>query len=569
MLFVDTYKAFPTVWLDGLFHKLWEKGVRGKMFRVLYNLYLNASRRVLHEGSVSDTFICDLGLHEGDVISPTLYLYFIDDLLKEVHDKHPGITLLGPRAAPSVAVVAAMQADDFVAVCSSLAEVREVARTISEYSNRWRFRLNSAKSAVMHVAAEGSSTLSESGIVWNGVSVPVVSEYRYLGLWFHNSCTWESHMQEMVRKVQRVKDSLMPVWKSRYISVEVKRVVLLSCIRPIVEYGAEVWFPNSASSSTNNRWWDCIDRLQTDIIKCAMRCANEHPCTSAVLAEWGLKPMRMWLHERALRYYFKVHAMPSSRLPKQVMSAIWKPDRATNGGQRSVVVPAWQQHISRLLCRYGVDVSIAMAGKNECKRHIKQQLSEHYMDVLTKEISNHSTFKKYVECVHPKHLNKMSFKAPRPYLRVQCGCPTLGIEVLMRIRVGCLGVRAVTSKWGGRRANNNKSCPACGAETESISHLLLECPAYCTARNVMFDSIKAVPGCAEKLQTCLTAADHDYKALRFVSCDYWGSIANTFVVSRAIANYLRKAWMLRNSYLHANSDSALRERGADGNVAMA
>jgi hypothetical protein len=27
VLFIDTYKAFPTVWLDGLFHKLWEKGV--------------------------------------------------------------------------------------------------------------------------------------------------------------------------------------------------------------------------------------------------------------------------------------------------------------------------------------------------------------------------------------------------------------------------------------------------------------------------------------------------------------------------------------------------------------
>jgi hypothetical protein len=50
VLFVDTYKAFPTVWLDGLFQKLWDKGVRGKMFGVLYNLYQGARRVVSHEG---------------------------------------------------------------------------------------------------------------------------------------------------------------------------------------------------------------------------------------------------------------------------------------------------------------------------------------------------------------------------------------------------------------------------------------------------------------------------------------------------------------------------------------
>jgi hypothetical protein len=58
-----------------------------------------------------DTFTSNVGLHEGDVISPTLYLYFIDDLLREVwanDTKHPGVTLLGPGT--STQVVAAMHA---------------------------------------------------------------------------------------------------------------------------------------------------------------------------------------------------------------------------------------------------------------------------------------------------------------------------------------------------------------------------------------------------------------------------------------------------------------------------
>jgi hypothetical protein len=89
-----------------------------------------------------------------------------------------------------------MQADDFVAVCGSLAEVQAVAATVYEHSCKWRFKLNSLKSAVMHVSsARQPSQLADSGIVWNGVPVPVVSDYCYLSLWFNNACNWNTHFE--------------------------------------------------------------------------------------------------------------------------------------------------------------------------------------------------------------------------------------------------------------------------------------------------------------------------------------------------------------------------------------
>jgi hypothetical protein len=100
----------------------------------------------------------------------------------------------------------------------------------------------------------------------NGVPVPVVSE-RYLGIWFNNACNWNTPYEKM----HCVQDGLMPVWKSRHISVEVKRFILMACIRPVAEYGSEVWFPSTA------RQLQQIDIVQTDIIKCAMRCGKERP----------------------------------------------------------------------------------------------------------------------------------------------------------------------------------------------------------------------------------------------------------------------------------------------------
>jgi hypothetical protein len=74
------------------------------------------------------------------------------------------VTLLGPGT--STQVVAAMQADDFVTVCVSIEEAREVAETVYQYSRKWLFRLNAKMSAIMHVTPSWQqSDLVASGIM--------------------------------------------------------------------------------------------------------------------------------------------------------------------------------------------------------------------------------------------------------------------------------------------------------------------------------------------------------------------------------------------------------------------
>ena len=37
--FLDVQKAFDIVWHDGLWFKVWELGIRGRMWRVIKNMY--------------------------------------------------------------------------------------------------------------------------------------------------------------------------------------------------------------------------------------------------------------------------------------------------------------------------------------------------------------------------------------------------------------------------------------------------------------------------------------------------------------------------------------------------
>lgn len=55
-------------------------------------------------------------------------------------------------------------------------------------------------------------------------------------------------------------------------------------------------------------------------------------------------------------------------------------------------------------------------------------------------------------------------------------------------------------------------------------------------------------------------------------CDFWGDFEVCRIVTPAIADFLQKAWSLRNKCKHGGDDQSASEvqgRGADGNNAMA
>jgi hypothetical protein len=81
-----------------------------------------------------------------------------------------------------------------------------------------------------------------------------------------------------------------------------------------------------------------------------------------------------------------------------------------------------------------------------------------HADRIACEALQHSTLSRYIMHVHPTHADTMRFKRARPFL---CsGAPTRGIELLMRVRMGCLCVHERTRHYGGKqsRFQNSMSC---------------------------------------------------------------------------------------------------------------
>ncbi len=278
-------------------------------------------------------------------------------------------------------------------------------------------------------------------------------------------------------------------------------------------------------------------------------------------------------------FHAKLSLMPASRLPKQLFNAVWM----KNG--RVVVLP-WQKYVAGLLLKYGIDIAPGCE-YDSCKSVIKRCVKSVWQDDLTVRLPiSKVSLHRYINWVNPELLDSLSLQSPAEYLCVMP--PSYGIEVMLRVRLSTLPVHAHTAHYSRRDGDAEdvphsdsvaaRGCPMCQHSEESLAHLLFDCPRTHALRTVMYDAIRRVEGCDAKLVACLNIPDPCRRVCRFVSDDFWGSGSELEDVVPSIAQYLAKAWKLRNQCKHDSGRTAgvvvidaasEMGRGADGRNAMA
>ena len=85
--FVDFTKAFDCVVCDVIWYKLIKLGFRGKMLDIIWSMYTSVKSQVKHNNIISDAFFSNIGVRQGECLSPFLFSIYLNDLEEEVHLK--------------------------------------------------------------------------------------------------------------------------------------------------------------------------------------------------------------------------------------------------------------------------------------------------------------------------------------------------------------------------------------------------------------------------------------------------------------------------------------------------
>lgn len=82
--FVDFTKAFDFMVRDILWFKLIKRGIRGTMRNIIKLVYRSVKSGVKHNNLLSDPFECNIGVRQGECLSPFLFAMYVNDLESEL-----------------------------------------------------------------------------------------------------------------------------------------------------------------------------------------------------------------------------------------------------------------------------------------------------------------------------------------------------------------------------------------------------------------------------------------------------------------------------------------------------
>ena len=177
--FVDLKKAFDSVYLNGLWFKLYKLGINAKMLRIIKDMYNEVKVCVKGCNSYSDFFECALGLKQGEVISPILFSFFVEDLeLFLQDDQNSGLSL------DAVTFILMLFADDMVVLGKDKDDLQRSLNLLEKYCDKWGLTVNTEKTKIMVFRNKGGLRNNE---IWTykGMPLEVVNDFNYLGTVFN------------------------------------------------------------------------------------------------------------------------------------------------------------------------------------------------------------------------------------------------------------------------------------------------------------------------------------------------------------------------------------------------
>ncbi|MCG7877024.1 MAG: reverse transcriptase family protein, partial [Candidatus Thiodiazotropha endolucinida] len=142
--FIDFTKAFDFVVRDILWFKLLKIGVRGKILDIIKSMYKIVKSRVKHNNLLSQAFTCNLGVRQGECLSPFLFSMYLNDLQEELVSKGVSGIDVG-----RLNLYLLLYADDIVLFGKTPEDLQNALKILEDYCSRWKLTVNTKKTKIM------------------------------------------------------------------------------------------------------------------------------------------------------------------------------------------------------------------------------------------------------------------------------------------------------------------------------------------------------------------------------------------------------------------------------------
>ena len=229
VVFLDFSKAFDRVSHQALLHKLCNFGISGELLKWCQDYLSNRRQRVVIDGYSSSLTEITSGVPQGSILGPLFFVLFINDL--------SGVVCSGSTIA--------LYADDSkmfrVINCDDdQALFQNDLDKLYQWSQCNQMDFNSKKCKIMRITRKLKPFTNTVHL--SDTALEEVKEFKDLGILTENGLSWNSHIDMITAKANRILGLIKRTCKDLKDETTLK-TLYCSLVRSNLEYCSAVWCP--------------------------------------------------------------------------------------------------------------------------------------------------------------------------------------------------------------------------------------------------------------------------------------------------------------------------------------
>jgi hypothetical protein len=260
--YLDAKQAFDHVDFNLLILKLYKMNFNINIIRIIESLLSEIKSCVKTSGVISDWFPISKGARQGQVLSATIYLVYINDLLNELDRCKFGLKI------NSVGYSCPTVADDMLLLSLTPEGLQSLIDLCYNNSKKEKYAYNPSKcKVVVYNENNANNALGNNAKQWNlGENMlDKTSSYNHLGIINNDTLDLKENVVEGCSKLRRTFYSLIDVGlnSDRLHPLTMKKLYLTVVI-PKALYGSELWngLNNTQLAMLEKSHKQCVKRIQ-------------------------------------------------------------------------------------------------------------------------------------------------------------------------------------------------------------------------------------------------------------------------------------------------------------------
>ena len=455
---IDFSKAFDYVVRDILWYKLIKLGVRGKILNVIKSMYQNVRSKVKFDQKISDSFQCNLGVRQGESLSPFLFSMYLNDLEDELYLKGAEGIDVG-----MLKLFILLYADDIVIFSESPEDMQSSLDILNNYCNKWKLKVNTNKTKIM-VFRKGGILPRNLKFYFNNEEIEIVNKYSYLGIVFTTGGSFSEAQVTLSGQAQKAVFKLKRNL-AKFENLTVKHTLELfdKLVSPILNYASEIWAFMPAVQVERVHLQFCKALLgvkrscQNDFIYGELGRINYRTHRSFIAIKYWLKILQT--NDRKYNVIiYKMLLNDIERFPQKVNWASLVRNELNNLGFNDVWQAQGVGHVNRFLVI------------------LKTRLKDNFMQNWNARINDSSRasfYQTFSEFQFQPYLNMVNIKKFR--------------TALSKLRISSHRLEIEAGRWNkpNKTPRENRKCKYCNM-LEDEFHFLFECSNYNNLRTKYF-----------------------------------------------------------------------------------